>query len=39
MAALGARTVGRTASTLERTDHELVAAVRRGDERAFETLY
>ena len=39
MAALGARTVGRTASTLERTDHELVADVRRGDERAFEALY
>ena len=26
-------------ATLERTDHELVADVRRGDERAFEALY
>src|SRR4051794_30884721 len=28
-----------TGATLERTDHQLVAAVRRGDERAFEALY
>src|SRR3954454_1754026 len=28
-----------SSATLERTEHELVAAVRRGDERAFETLY
>src|SRR3954453_11151743 len=28
-----------TGATLERTDHQLGAAVRRGDERAFEALY
>jgi RNA polymerase sigma factor (sigma-70 family) len=30
---------GMSSATLERSDHELVAAVRGGDERAFEALY
>ncbi len=35
----GAALVERPGRTAERSDHELVSAVRRGDERAFEQLY
>ena len=35
----GAVVAGRPARVSERSDHQLVSAVRRGDERAFEQLY